>query len=59
MKRGDMYGDIGYRVVDNIKALHAYSKGDILKYEDELNHAILAGKKISKNINFRGKGGLL
>jgi multimeric flavodoxin WrbA len=44
---------VGYRVVDNIKALHAYSKGDILKYEDEINHAMLAGKKLAKTLILR------
>lgn len=41
---------VGYRVIDNIKALHVYSKGDILKYEDELNRAILAGEKLAKTL---------
>lgn len=41
---------VGYRVIDNIKALHVYSKGDILKYEDELKRAILTGEKLAKTL---------
>lgn len=46
---------VGYRVIDNIKALHVYSKGDILNYEDELKHAILAGEKLAKTLMLREK----
>jgi len=41
---------IGYRVVENIKALNSYAKGDILKFEPELNRALLAGEKLAKTL---------
>lgn len=46
---------VGYRVVDNIKALHVYTKGDILKYEDELKRAMLAGEKLAKTLKLSQK----
>lgn len=41
---------VGYRVVENIKALNAYSKGDILNNHQELNHAVLSGKKLADTL---------
>lgn len=41
---------VGYRVTDNIKALHVYSKGDILKYEQELKRAKLSGKRLAETL---------
>lgn len=41
---------VGYRVVDNIKALHMYSKGEALKNDEELNRAFIAGEKLAKTI---------
>ena len=46
---------LGYRVVDNIKALHVYSKGDILKHEDQLQNAVFAGEKLAKILNLSKK----
>ncbi|MFA9423722.1 MAG: flavodoxin family protein [Sedimentibacter sp.] len=42
---------VGYRVVDNIKALHVFGKGDIVKYKNELEHAVLVGEKLAKTLN--------
>lgn len=44
---------VGYRVVDNIKALHVYSKGDILNYEQELNRAVISGEKLAKTLKLK------
>ncbi|MEG0371365.1 MAG: flavodoxin family protein [Clostridium sp.] len=46
---------VGYRVVENIKALHVYSKGEILKYEEELNRALMAGRKLAKTLKLNKK----
>ena len=46
---------IGYRVVKNIKALHVYTKVEILKYENQLYNAKKAGVKLAKTIKLRYK----
>ena len=41
---------VGYRVVENIKALHVYKKGDIIKREDDLEYAARSGEKLAKTL---------
>jgi multimeric flavodoxin WrbA len=41
---------VGYRVINNMKIFGMYSKGDILKYENELEQAVYIGEKLAKTI---------
>lgn len=41
---------VGYRVVESLKVLHLFKKGDSEKHEAVLNEAIAAGKKLGKTI---------
>ncbi len=41
---------VGIRVVDNVKALHVFAKGEILEHEDFLDRSVVAGKKLAKTL---------
>ena len=41
---------VGYRVVESLKVLHMFGKGDAKKHKDILNEAIAAGAKLGKTI---------
>lgn len=41
---------VGYRIVESMKILHMFKKGDAENHEDILNEAIIAGKKLGKTI---------
>lgn len=42
---------VGYRVVESMKVLHMFKKGDSEKHDDILNEAILAGEKLGKTLS--------
>lgn len=44
---------VGYRVVDTVKALHVYKKGEITEHTSFLDHAAAAGQKLAKTIQLR------
>lgn len=41
---------VGYRIVESVKVLHMYKKGEVQKHEATLNQAFNAGKKLGKTI---------
>jgi len=41
---------VGYRVVDSVKALHLFSKGEAANHANELNMAANAGAKLAKTL---------
>ncbi len=44
---------LGYRVIENVKILKLFKKGDVLKNQDALDQAIRAGKKLKKTLTLR------
>ncbi|MGL5380589.1 flavodoxin family protein [Clostridium sp.] len=44
---------IGYRIIDNLKVLHAFSKGEINNCEKQMKEAYDSGIKLSKTIKLR------
>ena len=41
---------VGYRIVESMKVLHMFKKGESKKHEDILNEALHAGEKLGKTI---------
>lgn len=46
---------LGYRTITNIKALNVFSKGSILKEDQQLENAMLAGVKLAKTLKLKNK----
>ncbi|WP_416175568.1 flavodoxin family protein [Clostridium sp.] len=44
---------LGYRVIDNVKVLNSFKKGDVLKNQDALEQVKRAGKKLEKMIKLK------
>lgn len=45
--------DLGYRVVETVKILNLFKKGDVLQNQDALEQVKRAGKKLKKTIRLR------
>jgi multimeric flavodoxin WrbA len=46
---------VGYRVLNNIKALKVFSKGSIMKFDNQIVNAHSAGIKLAKTLKLRNK----
>lgn len=46
---------VGYRIVESMKVLHMFKKGETLKHEDVLQQAFVAGEKLGKTILLANK----
>ncbi|WP_461205340.1 flavodoxin family protein [Clostridium sp. DL1XJH146] len=46
---------LGYRVIDKVKILGAFNKGDVLKYKINIDHSIKAGEKLAKTLLLKEK----
>jgi multimeric flavodoxin WrbA len=44
---------LGYRVVEKVRVLNAFEKGDVLSYQNELKKVRGAGKKLIKTLQLR------
>ena len=41
---------VGYRVVDSLKVLHMFLKGEVAQYKNELDRSYLSGVKLGKTL---------
>lgn len=44
---------VGYRVIENVKVLNSYAKGDVLNFDEEINKAKKAGRKLAKVLKLK------
>lgn len=52
---GKSLNALGYRVIQEVKALHAFAKGEVLRNHQALSEATEAGERLAKTLLLRRK----